>query len=312
VPAVDAAAWRLEVGGTVARPLSLSIEDLRAREAVSETVTLECAGNGRATVEPHVVSQPWGHEAVGTATWTGVPLGALLEEADPAEGAVEVVFAGLDRGVDGGIEQDYARSLSMQDASGPGVLLAYEMNGAPLPPQHGFPLRLVVPGWYGMASVKWLRSIAVVDEPFLGYQMTGAYRERQHEDEVGVPLSRIRPRALMEPPGIPDFLTRERFVAPGTTILRGRAWSGWGPVERVEVSTDGGSSWADAELGPEAEPSAWRAWSFAWDAAEGTYQLCCRATDGAANVQPLEAPWNVGGYANNSVQRIGITVRASA
>ena len=312
VPAVDADAWRLEVGGTVDRPLSLSLQDLRAREPESWTVTLECAGNGRALLQPRPVSQPWGQEAVGTATWTGVPLRSLLDEAGPAPGAREVVFAGLDRGVDGGIEQDYARSLSMADAAGPGVLLAYGMNGAPLPPQHGFPLRLVVPGWYGMASVKWLRSVTVVDTPFLGYQTARAYRVRQVEEEDGVPLSRIQPRALMEPPGIPDFLTRERFVAPGTSTVRGRAWSGWGPVERVEVSEDGGATWADAELGEAPGPAAWRPWSFEWHATEGARVLCCRATDAAGNVQPLEAPWNLGGYANNSVQRVPVTVRPPA
>jgi DMSO/TMAO reductase YedYZ molybdopterin-dependent catalytic subunit len=309
VPAVDEDAWRLEVGGMVAHPLSLSLDDLRAREASSATVTLECAGNGRATLDPRPVSQPWGQEAVGTATWTGVTLRSVLEEAGPTDGSVEVVFAGLDRGIDGGEEQDYARSLSMQDAMRDDVLLAHSMNGAPLPPQHGFPLRLVVPGWYGMTSVKWLRSMVLVDRPFDGYQMARAYRVRQTEEESGVPLSRIQPRALMEPPGIPDFLSRDRFVAAGTCTLRGRAWSGWGPVERVEVSADGGSTWADAELGTAPGPAAWRAWSFEWNAAEGSHELCCRATDGAGNVQPLDAPWNLGGYANNSVQRVRVTVR---
>ncbi len=309
VPAVDPDAWRLEVGGAVVRPLSLSLGDIRAREAASAPVTMECAGNGRAYVDPRPVSQPWGQEAVGTATWTGVPLRAVLAEAGPTEAAVEVVFAGLDRGFDGGEEQDYARSLSMAEAGRDDVLLAFGMNGAPLPPQHGFPLRLIVPGWYGMTSVKWLRSITVVDRPFEGYQMTHAYRLRQTEDEPGTPLSRIQPRSLMEPPGIPDFLTRERFVAAGPCTLQGRAWSGWGPVERVEVSADGGSTWADAELGPAAGPSAWRPWSFVWETAPGAYELCCRATDSAGNVQPLEAIWNVGGYANNSVQRVQVTVR---
>ena len=312
VPAVDPETWRLEVGGTVARPLSLSLGDLRARGSSSHAVTLECAGNGRATLDPRPVSQPWGQEAVGTATWSGVPLRSVLEDAAPTSASVEVVFAGLDRGIDGGEEQDFARSLSMDEAMRPDVLLAHAMNGAPLPPQHGFPLRLVVPGWYGMASVKWLRSITLVDRPFEGYQSARAYRVRQTEEEAGTPLTRIQPRALMEPPGIPEFLSRDRFVAPGTVALRGRAWSGWGTVERVEVSTDGGGSWADAELGEAPGPAAWRPWSFEWDAREGAYELWCRATDAAGNVQPLEAPWNLGGYANNSVQRVRVTVRPPA
>ena len=311
VPAVDASTWRLDVTGTVERPLSLTADDLRAMDRTSVTVTLECAGNGRAFLDPRPVSQPWVQEAVGTATWTGVALGTVLEAAAPLPGSREVVFAGYDRGIDGGIEQDYARALSMEDVGTPGVLLADEMNGVPLPPQHGFPLRLVVPGWYGMASVKWLRSIEVVDAPFDGYQNARAYRIRQVEEEAGTPVSRIRPRALMEPPGFPEFLSRERYVEPGPTVVRGRAWSGWGPIERVEFSSNGGDSWADAELGPGAGQFAWRPWSFEWEATEGGHELCCRATDAAGNIQPLLAAWNLGGYENNSVQRVPVVVRTS-
>jgi sulfane dehydrogenase subunit SoxC len=312
VPAVDAGSWRLEVGGAVERPMSLSLLDLRGRPADSRAVTLECAGNGRALVEPRPVSQPWGNEAVGTAVWTGVPLRDVLAEAVPSAGAVEVVFAALDRGIDGGIEQDYARSLSLQDAWRQDVLLAWNMNGEPLPPQHGNPLRLVVPGWYGMASVKWLRSITVVETPFLGYQMSRAYRMRTVEEEPGTPVTRMNPRSLMEPPGIPDFLTRERFVAPGPCELRGRTWSGWGAVERVEVSADGGTSWEEASLGAARGPAAWRPWTFTWDASPGVYELCCRATDSAGNTQPLDPPWNLGGYGNNAIQRVHVTVREPA
>jgi DMSO/TMAO reductase YedYZ molybdopterin-dependent catalytic subunit len=311
VPDVDAASWRLEVGGRVDRPRSFALEDLRSLEATTLAVTLECAGNGRATLDPRPVSQPWGQEAIGTARWTGVELHSLLADVGPAADARDVVFTGLDRGIDGGVEQDYARSLTVEQAMAGGALLAYEMNGAPLPPQHGFPLRLVVPGWYGMASVKWLRSIEVLAEPFDGYQMTKAYRMRMTEDEPGVPLTRIQPRALMEPPGIPEFLSRERFVAQGPRIVRGRSWSGWGAVVRVEFSDDGGSTWVDAELGPDAGPYAWRAWSHRWDPSPGPHELCCRATDAAGNVQPLEAMWNVGGYTNNSVQRVPVTVRSA-
>jgi DMSO/TMAO reductase YedYZ molybdopterin-dependent catalytic subunit len=312
VPAVDADAWRLEIGGEVARVGSFSLADLRSMEPTSLSVTLECAGNGRSFLDPRPVSQPWSQEAVGTATWTGVPLASLLREAEPGPGAQSVVFTGLDRGIDGGIEQDFARGLTMEQASAPGLLLAYEMNGAPLLPQHGFPLRLVVPGWYGMASVKWLRSIEVITRPFEGYQNVHAYCIRQEEDEPGTPLSRILPRALMAPPGVPDFLSRERFLDAGRAVVEGRAWSGYGPVERVEFSSDGGATWADADLGPApAGGFAWRGWSFAWEAAPGAYELCCRATDAAGRVQPLDAEWNLGGYANNSVQRVPVTVRAS-
>jgi DMSO/TMAO reductase YedYZ molybdopterin-dependent catalytic subunit len=312
VPEIDGEAWRLEIGGAVGRPMSLALRDLRAMASESRAVTLECAGNGRALTEPRAISQPWGLEAVGTAVWTGVPLRDVLVQAVPVAGAVEVVFTGFDRGIDGGIEQDYARSLSLADAMREEVMLTWNMNGAPLPPQHGYPLRLVVPGWYGMASVKWLRSITVVDTPFLGDQMIRAYRFRSEEDEPGTPVTHINPRSLMEPPGIPDFLTRERFLAPGPVTLRGRAWSGWGPIERVEVSTDGGDSWAEARLLAAQGPAAWRRWEFDWDAVTGIYEVCCRATDDAGNTQPLQVPWNLGGYGNNAVQRVRVTVREPA
>jgi DMSO/TMAO reductase YedYZ molybdopterin-dependent catalytic subunit len=176
------------------------------------------------------------------------------------------------------------------------------MNGRPLPPQHGFPLRLVVPGWYGMTHVKWLRSVSVVDEEFDGWQQTDAYRID------GEPVTRMQPRSLLAPPGIPDFLTRERFLRPGPCTLTGRAWSGWARIERVEVSVDGGAAWADAELGPPLGRWAWRGWSFRWEAAPGRHELCCRAADAAGNLQPDVAEWNAGGYQNNAVQRVPVTV----
>jgi len=309
IPEVDEAAWRLEVDGRVERPLSLSLADLRARETVERAATLECAGNGRALLEPHVTSQPWLLEAVGTARWRGTPLAPLLEEAGVVEGALEVVFTGLDRGVEGGVEQAYARSLPLEEVRRDEVLLAHGVNGGPLPPQHGFPLRLLVPGWYGMTSVKWLSRITVVDEPFAGYQMTRSYRLRLHEDDEGEPVSRMRVRALMEPPGIPEFLSRSRVVSAGEHVLRGRAWAGEAEVAGVEVSTDGGDTWGEAALGPATLGRwAWRAWTFAWTAARGEHELCCRARDAAGGSQPLERTWNLGGYANNAVQRIAVTV----
>jgi DMSO/TMAO reductase YedYZ molybdopterin-dependent catalytic subunit len=271
---------------------------------------MECAGNGRARLDPRPVSQPWLLEAVSTARWAGTPLRPLLDEAGVGEGAVEVLFTGLDRGIDGGIEQDYQRALALEEALRDEVLLAYEMNGVPLPPQHGFPLRLLVPGWYGMTSVKWLSAIDVLDEPFDGYQQSSAYRLRQTEDEEGEPLTRMQPRSLLIPPGIPDFLTRTRTVEPGEQVIQGRAWSGRAPVAAVDLSTDGGESWAPAELEPQEERWAWRGWSFRWRAEPGEYVLCSRARDKDGNEQPLEPPWNLGGYANNAVQRVRVTVRA--
>jgi DMSO/TMAO reductase YedYZ molybdopterin-dependent catalytic subunit len=307
IPVVDPDAWRLRVGGRVERELSLSLGDLRERPAVTRPVTMECAGNGRARFEPHVVSQPWVLEAVGTAEWTGVPVRELLDEAGVAGGALEVLFTGLDRGVEGGVEQAYQRSLPLDEALD-GPLLAYAVNGVPLPPQHGFPLRLLVPGWYGMTSVKWLASVDVLDEPFAGYQQAVGYRMRAREEDPGTPVTRIMPRSLMVPPGIPDFMTRRRHLQAGRCTLEGRAWSGWAQIEAVEVSVDGGATWAAAELGEAPPEGAWRGWTFTWDARPGEHELCSRARDGAGNEQPVAADWNVGGYANTSVQRVPVTV----
>jgi DMSO/TMAO reductase YedYZ molybdopterin-dependent catalytic subunit len=271
---------------------------------------MECAGNGRALLEPRPVSQPWLAEAVGTAEWTGVRLSTLLEEAGVDDGAQEVVFTGLDRGVEGGVEQLYERSLTVADATRDDVLLAYACNGRPLPPQHGFPLRLVVPGWYGMTSVKWLQRITVVDEPFTGYQMVTGYRMRSNSDDPGTPVTRIEPRSLLVPPGIPDFMTRRRFAEPGRQRVEGRAWSGWGPITEVEVSTDGGATWEPATVGEAPGPAAWAPFAFDWDATEGDHILTARAHDATGRTQPDAPPWNVGGYSNNALQRIPVTVRA--
>ncbi|MGA9159903.1 MAG: sulfite oxidase [Actinomycetota bacterium] len=312
VPEADGASWRLSVGGLVRHPLELSLADLRSRPSVTMPVTMECAGNGRARLSPRPISQPWITEAIGTAEWTGTPLRPILEDAGIEDGAVELVFRGADHGIQGGVEQDYERSLTIEDAMRDEVLLAYAMNAAPLPPQHGFPLRLVVPGWYGMTSVKWLTGITAVSERFRGFQMD-AYRFRQRPDEEGEPVTRMNPRSLLEPPGFPDFLTRTRFVDVGRHVLQGRAWSGWGPIERVEVSTDGGATWADAALGEPASLFAWTPWSFEWDAgALGLFELCPRATDAAGNTQPLEQPWNLHGFANTMVQRVPVEVRSPA
>jgi len=309
IPAVEADAYRLELAGAVERPLSLSLDELRARERVTMPITFECAGNGRALLTPRPVSQPWLSEAVGTAEWAGTPLRALLDEAGVRAKAVEALFTGLDRGVEGGVAQSYERSLALADCDG--TLLAYEMNGAPLPPQHGFPLRLVVPGWYGMTNVKWLARITLLQEPFQGYQNAVGYRIYDADGVPGEPVTRMLPRSLMVPPGVPDFMTRERHLEPGPVTLAGRAWSGQAPIERVEVSTDGGAGFAPAELDEPLGEAAWRGWRFEWDAPAGEHVLCSRATDAAGNRQPDDPAWNLKGYANNAVERIRVLVGAA-
>ncbi len=307
VPEIDPAAWRLRIGGLVDRPLELTLADLRRRPARTLPVTLECAGNGRARLEPRPLSQPWLVEAIGTATWTGTSLAGILADAGVRPDAVELVFSGADRGVQGDIEQDYQRSLTIADAGRPEVVLAYEMNGRPLEPQHGFPVRLLVPGWYGMTSVKWLTSIDAVAEPFTGYQQIEAYSYRVTDDDPGEPVTRMRVRALMIPPGIPDFFSRARTLDAGPVTVRGRAWSGSAPITRVEVAVDG--TWSDATLEAPVGEFAWRGWSFDWPAPVGAHLLACRATDADGATQPTDQPWNVKGLGNNLVQEVAVTVR---
>jgi DMSO/TMAO reductase YedYZ molybdopterin-dependent catalytic subunit len=272
---------------------------------------MECAGIGRAHLSPRPISAPWHNEAVGCAEWTGTPLRPILEEAGLLDDAVEILFAGHDRGIDQDVEQDYERSLPLEEALRDEVILAYGMNGQPLPPQHGSPLRLIVPEWYGMTSVKWLKSITAIADPFEGVQQAVLYRYKQSEEDPGTPVTRKNPHALMIPPGIPDYLSRTRHLRPGRTLVEGRAWSGWGAVERVEFSSDGGHTWDDAELGEPVARYAWVRWSYEWDAREpGEYELCVRATDAAGKTQPVDdaEAWNVSGYGVNVVQRVAVLV----
>jgi DMSO/TMAO reductase YedYZ molybdopterin-dependent catalytic subunit len=309
IPETDAATWTVRIGGAVERELELSLADLAEREQHTLRVTLECAGNGRVAVEPRPISQPWLTGAVGTADWSGVRLAELLAEAGVTAEGVDVVFTGADHGVDHAVEQDYERGLSVQDALEGDVLVATAMNGQPLPPQHGHPVRLVVPGWYGMASVKWLREIRVIDHEYDGYQNAVAYRLQTHAEDEGIPVTRIEPRAMLVPPGFPDFLSRTRVVEAGPTELRGRAWSGWAPVARVEVSTDDGSTWTDAELGPDHGRYAWRAFTATWDARPGVAQLRVRATDETGRTQSPEPVQTLGGFTNNADPGLRVLVR---
>ena len=308
IPYVEAGEWRLELGGLIEHPASLTLDNIRRRSAITMPVTMECAGNGRALLDPRPVSQPWHLEAVGTAEWTGTPLKELLREAGVRDQANEILFTGLDRGVQGDEVQYYQRSLSLEEALRDEVLLVYEMNGRPLEPQHGFPLRLVVPGWYGMTSVKWLTSIEAIRGPFEGYQMTGSYRYSRDADDPGEPVSLLKVRSLMVPPGIPDFVTRVRLVEAGTVTLTGRAWAGRLDVSGVEVSTNGGESWSAARLDEPIGRLAWRGWSYHWVAKPGAYTLCVRARDSEGDAQPVDQPWTYQGMGNNMVQRVDVVV----
>jgi len=307
IPEADESRWKLDIHGLVRRPCSLSISELKALPATTLRVTMECAGNGRGQMSPRYPSVPWLEEGVSTADWTGVPLATLLEKVSVSLDAREIVFHGADRGIDAGVEHHFARSLSRAQAYGGEALVAYAMNGAPLPPQHGAPLRLVVPRWYGMASVKWLRSIEAIDRAFDGPQQARSYRFRRTPGEKGEPCTLMRVNSLMAPPGIPDFYTRRRIVEAGPVPIFGRAWSGAAPVERVEFGVDG--AWSTADVAPGRRAHCWQEWNFLWQAAPGEHELACRASDAAGNTQPLEPPWDLAGFGNNGVQRIHVTVR---
>jgi len=305
IPDADESGWKLEIQGLVGKPAALALSELKRLPAKTLRVTMECAGNGRGQLSPRYPSVPWLEEGVSTADWTGVPLTQLLE-LQP--GATEVVFHGADRGFDAGVEHHFARSLNREHALRGEALVAYAMNGAPLPPQHGAPLRLVVPRWYGMASVKWLRAIEAVDRPFDGLQQARSYHFRRVPGEKGEPCTLMRVNSLMAPPGIPDFYTRRRIVEAGPVEIIGRAWSGAAPVERVEFGVDG--HWTAAAVASGRHAQCWNLWKFVWQALPGEHELSCRATDAAGNAQPLEPPWDLSGFGNNGVQRIHVTVRA--
>ena len=306
IPALKAT-HRLSIEGSVERPRAFQLPELRALGQKTLRVTMECAGNGRAGMAPRYPSMPWTCGAVGTAEWTGVPLSSLLAMARPTRQAIEIAFYGADRGFDSGTEHPFARSLRMEEV-GEEVLVAWAMNGQPLLPQHGAPLRLVVPGWYGMASVKWLERIEVLERPFDGYQQVVGYRYKKQPGDEGTPVRHMKVKSLIAPPGIPDWYTRRRLVEQGTVEVQGRAWSGAGvAITKVELGVDG--AWQDAEVDPQGTTFAWQRWRAKWDAKPGEHQLACRATDAEGAVQPLEPDWNMGGMGNNALQRVEVTVR---
>jgi len=308
IPQLAAPTWRLTVAGAVASSLALTYDELLALPSRTHLVTLECAGNGRTQLKPPADGEPWGYGAVSTAEWTGVPLHIVLARADLAPDACEMVFEGADAGdvPAAGSTIPFARSLPLEKALHPDTLLAYAMNGEPLPAAHGFPLRLVVPGWYGMAAVKWLTRIEAITEPFQGFYQVQRYvlPHVERGDASPIPLTAIGVRALFTAPP-PDAV-----VTLGRHMLRGLAWSGVAPVASVEVSTDGGAAWHLAELTSEPARYAWRRWEYAWEAREpGPATLLCRAFDAAGNAQPTAPRWNRLGYANNAVQPVPVLVR---
>lgn len=308
IPNLDPSTWRLEVGGVVERPLVLSLAQLQAMPSQTAVVTLECAGNGRAQLDPPVPGEPWGLGAVSTAEWTGIPLIEVLDRAGLKPEAREVLFQGADSGgVDGRPDAiHFERSLAVDQLRETGAILAFAMNGEALPVQHGYPLRLIVPGWYAVASVKWLSRIHVIDEPFAGYYQTDKYQYEWHRDghieREPVTLQQVR-SLIVEPR--PD-----QAVDGRETLIRGVAWSGAAPVARVEVSIDGGP-WQQATLLGERQRGRWQWWQLPVHLdTEGVVTLRAKATDLAGRSQPERPAWNTYGYGNNAVQEALVTVRA--
>jgi DMSO/TMAO reductase YedYZ molybdopterin-dependent catalytic subunit len=301
MPALDPTDWRLQVSGAVDRPLSLSLRELHNMPSQTIVVTLECAGNGRSLLTPAVPGEPWALGAVSTAEWTGVPLVEVLDRAGVARGAVEVLFRGGDRGEG---DERFERSLAVQDARDGEVLLAYAMNGEPLPVHHGFPLRAVVPGWYAVASVKWLTEIEVLRAQFAGFYQADRYVYEWPSD-VGVvrePVTLQLVRALITEPGPNDR------IKGADLVVRGVAWSGAAPIARVEVSISDGP-WQTARLVGERRRHSWQWWELlAKIDCPGPASIRARATDLAGRSQPEVPTWNRLGYGCNVIQQVSIEV----
>jgi DMSO/TMAO reductase YedYZ molybdopterin-dependent catalytic subunit len=279
---------------------SVTMEGVRALPPRTLAITLECAGNGRKFLDPPVPGEQWGLGAVGTAEWTGATLHSVLER-DWTSSAVEVLFRGADEGIpkDLGRHIAYERSLPIDVARREDILVAYAMNGRPIPREHGGPLRLVVPSWYGMASVKWLAEIRLLERPFDGFFQTDRYVID------GRPLRNIEPRAVITSP--PDGAD----VPIGNAVLvRGYAWSGRASLERVELIEGGGEPIASSTLPAARAPYAWREFAFRVSLGPGEHVLAARATDREGHTQPLSPRWNELGYANNAVRPSRIRVRS--
>jgi DMSO/TMAO reductase YedYZ molybdopterin-dependent catalytic subunit len=313
IPRLAVKDWRLRVEGAVERPLELTYEQLTQMSARSQLAMLECAGNGRGFLTPKTRGVQWELGAVGNAEWTGVPLAAVLERAGVRHGAVEVILEGADSGE---IKDEpkppgkihFARSLPLAKSRQPEVLLAYKMNGNDLPLSHGFPLRAVVAGWYGMASIKWLTRIIVTDRPFQGFFQTLDYSYFQRPDGLPslVPVTEMEVKAEIARPA-----RQEVIPAKSDYHIHGAAWAGESEVARVEVSTDGGRRWSAARLLGQPIQRSWRLWEFTWQTPEqaGPLTLLARATDQRGRTQPLKRDLDRRGYMISHVLPIEVQVR---
>lgn len=287
-PTISPDEWRLSVDGRVAKPLTLSLRDLQALPSVTREIWLECAGNSRKRWNPEAEGNQWDDQAVSDARFTGVPLAAVLDQAGVAPEALEVVTTGADA-------PTFQRALPIDVARHSDVLLAWEMNGEPIPMPNGGPIRLIVPGWAGIASVKWPVRVEVIDQPFRGYWNAERYIMVDEAGHIRGPVREMPVKSIIAWP------TRGAKLTPGRHSAFGFAWSGHGEIARVEVSTDAQRSWTPARLVHGDGSRAWTRWEYEWEASAQRTSLAVRATDQAGNVQPAEAPWNKFGYQMNAI-----------
>jgi DMSO/TMAO reductase YedYZ molybdopterin-dependent catalytic subunit len=308
-PTLDATTWRLAIDGLVERPLQLSLRDLQNMRSRTLVVTLECAGNGRSMFEPRVDGEQWNLGAVSTAEWTGVPLVDVLDRAGPTPDACEVIFRGADTGAVAAEGSPdiirFERSLSVADARGSEALLAYAMNGEPLPIEHGYPLRLIVPSWYAVASVKWLTEVSVVAAPFEGFFQVDRYVYEWERDGTieREPVRWQQVRSIITEPTGAD----ER--AAGELIIRGVAWSGAAPIARVDVAI-GDGPWQQAQLVGDRQRHRWQWWELpAVLEGTGSVTIRARATDLAGRTQPERPNWNRLGYGGNAIHAVDVRLR---
>ena len=307
---LDAAEWRLTIGGEVEKLLTLSLGDLRKLQPHSVTNTLECAGNGRGFHSPLVPGVQWQRGAVGTARFSGPRLHDLLERAGVKPAGKHVMFRGLDE-APGKVPQ-FIRSIPIEKAMDSDTLIAVQMNGSPLTKHHGFPARALVPGWIGAASCKWLTEIKVLDKEFEGNFMKPGYRFPNKPVEPGAavnpeethPVTSLAVKSIIASPEI-DAKVRSRQL-----FIRGAAWAGEDEIAKVEVSTDSGASWHPAVLGADRAKYAWRLWSYSWKPAKsGEYVILSRATDTQGRIQPAKAAWNPSGYLYNAIDQVKVHVQ---
>jgi sulfite oxidase len=306
------AAYRLTINGRVSKPVEVTLADLQRLPQQTVPAVIECTGNGRGFYSPKVPGIQWLRGAIGNAEWTGPRISDVLKLAGVSESAPWVEIDGADRGALA--TPDFVRSMPMHKAMHPATLLALKMNGQPLPDIHGAPARLIVPGWDGTSSVKWVTRLTAADQQTAGFFMNPGYRYPKY---ALAPGSAPKPAELEVIEGMP---VKSTITAPedqsrmpmGAVTIRGFAWAGEHAIDRVDVSTDGGSRWQPAELTGAKLPFAWRLWRVEWKPSQpGYYSILSRATDSAGRVQPIVSTWNPSGYLWNAIDRVGVLVEAA-